>query len=97
MTEQNIFAQIIARAWGDDGFRAQLVADPSAVLRAEGIEVLSTGPRLVVVEDTEEKRHLVLPVRPTELSDDALDEVAGGTHELGRKDPFGKWGFTYTD
>lgn len=89
MTEQNSFAKILVQAWDDDGFRAKLIANPSAVLRAEGIEVPAAGPRLVVVEDTEERRHLVLPLRPTELADDALNEVAGGGHSWW--DPRGDW------
>ena len=33
------YERIIAKAWADDGFKAQLLADPAAVAAAEGIAV----------------------------------------------------------
>jgi Nitrile hydratase, alpha chain len=73
----NAFAKVIAKAWGDDAFRAQLLADPNAALAAEGITA-PEGKTFAIVEDTDDVVHVVLPARPTELSDDELDSVAGG-------------------
>lgn len=42
-------SKIIARAWIDDAFKKQLVADPAAVLRAAGLAV-PTGAEVVVDE-----------------------------------------------
>jgi len=70
-------AQIIAKCWSDSTFKAKLLADPVAVLQAEGLPV-PAGMRLEVVEDTPQRVHWVLPARPTDLSDDALEQVAGG-------------------
>ncbi|HXH34280.1 MAG TPA: NHLP leader peptide family RiPP precursor [Plantibacter sp.] len=77
MSEQNAYAQIIAKAWGDDAFRAQLLADPTAAFAGEGVE-LPAGKRVVVNEDTADLINITLPARPSELSDEALDSVAGG-------------------
>jgi hypothetical protein len=73
----NPFAKVIAKAWGDDTFHAQLLADPNGALAGEGIKA-PEGKKFAVVEDTDDVLHVVLPARPTELSDDELDSVAGG-------------------
>jgi len=47
-------------------------------LKAEGIDV-PAGIKVTVLENTDKQFHLVLPHQPTgELSDEALDGVAGG-------------------
>ena len=82
MTDANTaFAKVIAKAWGDDAFRAQLLADPTAALAREGINA-PEGKTFAIVEDTDDVVHVVLPARPTELSDDELDSVAGGMSYL---------------
>ena len=72
---------LVARCWADPAFKARLLADPAAVLQAEGLP-LPAGMRLEVVEDTPQRVHWVLPARPTDLSDDALEQVAGGSPYL---------------
>ncbi|MFV3127225.1 NHLP leader peptide family RiPP precursor [Niveispirillum sp. KHB5.9] len=72
-----ITGRIIAKAWADEGFKARLLADPTAVLKAEGLAI-PAGIVVSVVEDTSSLRTLVLPARPTDLSDDDLDTAAGG-------------------
>ena len=70
--------KIIAKAWRDPAFKAELIANPAAALKAEGIDV-PAGMTVTVLENTDELFHLVLPPMPTdELSDEALDTVAGG-------------------
>lgn len=75
--QQKAFAAIVANSWSDADFRAQLVADPTATLKANGVDV-PEGKRVVVVEDSDTEFHIVLPTRPAELSDEELDSVAGG-------------------
>ena len=70
--------KIIAKAWRDPAFKAELIANPAAALKAEGIDV-PAGMTVTVVENTDKQFHLVLPPVPTdELSHEALDAVAGG-------------------
>ena len=69
--------KVIAKAWADEGFKARLLADPAAVLAAEGLQT-PAGVTLKVLENTAGVFNLVLPVRPAELSDSDLDQVAGG-------------------
>ena len=79
MTENNPeLGKIIAKAWRDPAFKAELIANPATALKAEGIDV-PAGMTVTVLENTDELFHLVLPPVPTdELSDEALDAVAGG-------------------
>ena len=70
--------KIIAKAWRDPAFKAELIANPAAALKAEGIDV-PAGMTVAVVENTDKQFHLVLPPVPSgELSDEALDGVSGG-------------------
>jgi nitrile hydratase len=51
-------AQVVARAWLDDAFRARLLADGSAAVRELGIEVGAL--KLIVVENTPEVHNLIV-------------------------------------
>lgn len=77
-SQDNKYAQLVARAWRDTAFKARLLADPKAVLHEMGLEV-PAGVEVAVVENTAQKVTLVLPAAPTgELSEEDLDRVAGG-------------------
>jgi hypothetical protein len=82
------FAKIIAKAWRDPAFKAELIANPAAALKAGGIDV-PAGMTVTVVENTDKQFHLVLPPVPTdELSDEALDAVAGGAYAFSLRHTF---------
>ncbi len=69
--------QLIARCWADEGFKKKLLADPAATLKAEGV-TLPAGLTVKALENTDKVFHLVIPAKPTDLSDEDLDKVAGG-------------------
>src|SRR6476620_7518390 len=70
---------VIAKCWSDDGFKKKLLADPADTLKAEGINIeMQAGMTLKAVENTDKVYHLVIPAKPTELSEEQLDMVAGG-------------------
>jgi Nitrile hydratase, alpha chain len=75
--------KVIASAWSDDDYKARLVADPKSVLSEAGV-ALDDGAEIKVVEETAEVRYLVIPAAPAEgeLSEDALDQVSGGTTKV---------------
>ena len=78
----NAFGKIIAKAWRDPAFKAALIANPAAALKAEGIDV-PAGVTVTVLENTDKQFHLVLPPKPTgELSEEALEAVAGGFRQI---------------
>jgi len=69
--------RIIARCWSDEDFKKKLLADPLAILQADGV-ILAGGVKVIVLENTDESFHLVIPANPTDLSDDDLKIIAGG-------------------
>src|ERR1700736_4124164 len=71
------YSQLIAKCWADEGFKRKVLTDPVATLRAEGVEV-PAGLSYVAHENTEKVVHLVIPAKPTDLSDEDLAQVAGG-------------------
>ena len=75
----NQWGQIVAKTWQDDAFKKRLLANPSAVLKDEGLAV-APGVQIRVVENTDKVQHLTLPARPRggELSEAELAGVAGG-------------------
>ena len=76
-TKNQKMSQILAKCWSDAAFKASLLADPVAVLKAQGVEV-PAGVQVRVVEDTDQVVHWVLPAKPGALSDADLEGVAGG-------------------
>jgi hypothetical protein len=72
--------QVFSRAWTDPGYKARFLSDPAGVMAEAGIAT-PEGMEFRVVENTDDVIHIVLPPEPTEeleLSDDALELVAGG-------------------
>jgi hypothetical protein len=77
--------KIIAKAWRDPAFKAELIANPAAALKAEGVDV-PDGMAVTVLENSDNQFHLVLPPVPTgELSDEALVVVAAGYCKCARR------------
>lgn len=75
---QQAWGKVVAKAWSDELFKKRLLADPAAVLKENGIEV-PKEVNVKVMEDSGKTIHLILPLRPEELSDEELNQVAGGT------------------
>jgi hypothetical protein len=69
---------IRSKAASDPAFRVKLLSSANDVLASIGVK-LPPGLTIRFVEDTAATRHFVLPPRAgAELSDQALDRVAGG-------------------
>ena len=70
--------EIISQAWADPEFKARLLERPAEVFGEHGLE-LAGNAELRAVESTANVVYLMLPAKPSEeLSDDALENVAGG-------------------
>jgi hypothetical protein len=76
-TASQILNRILSRCWSDASYKAKLLADPAGVFKAEGLP-MPKAVELCVLENTAELSYLVIPVRPAELTDEALDAAAGG-------------------
>ena len=57
---QRIYTDIVAKYYGDPDFKARMDADPTAVLRAEGLDV-PEGARVELLFNTDNLVHIVLP------------------------------------
>jgi len=78
MTDQSKqYQQLIAKCWADEAFKQRLLADPAATLKAEGLDV-PKGVSVRVLENTAQVFNLVIPLVPTDISDEGLVSVAGG-------------------
>jgi len=90
-------AVLINKAWKDEAFRQELIADPAAVIQRELDLTVPAGVAITVVQESPSTLCLVIPANPfadegRELSDDELAVVAGGTSggkATGRLDPRG--------
>ena len=73
------YAKVVAQAWSDETYKDGLLRDPRAVLAEAGLEVPASF-ELTVVEDSADKRHLVLPRKPEEgeINEEVLTSAAGG-------------------
>jgi hypothetical protein len=69
--------QLIAKCWADESFKKKVLANPAATLRAEGLEI-PAGVSYVAHENTEKMVHLIIPAKPTDLSDEDLRDVVAG-------------------
>jgi hypothetical protein len=75
---QKAYGKVVAKAWGDDDFKAKLLADPKTVLEESGLAI-PQDVEFRVVENTDKTIHLILPPEPAELlSEEELEMVAGG-------------------
>ena len=63
--------KLYASTWMSDDVRSKLKADPHSVLAQHGIDV-PKGRKVKVLEDTADTVHIVIPQRPSHLSDKDL-------------------------
>ena len=75
--------RLIEKAWKDEEFRKQLVADPEGTVSRELGVQLPAGVKVRVVEETPDAFVLVIPSRSDQppsgkLSTGELEQVAGG-------------------
>ncbi len=83
MTRADFEAQLVAKAWQDENFKRELLNNPKAVFEREIGQKAPESFEVTVVEETPNHLYMVLPVKPAiedseELSDQALEAVAGG-------------------
>lgn len=83
--QQEVYAQIVQKAWEDPQFKSELVANPVAVIeRVSGGKVaLPAGQKLVAVDQTDDSTiYFNIPrqvnLDSLELTEEQLEQVAGG-------------------
>ena len=78
--DKNKMNTLIAACWKDDALKQRFLSDPHGVLAEHGMDV-PEGMNVNVVENTDNTVHVTLPAVPVghaELSDEELENAAGG-------------------
>jgi hypothetical protein len=73
---------LIVKAWRDPEFRRNIIKDPKGMLEAQLGGKLPAQMTIYVHEENEDVLHLSIPMPPSnisELSDQDLEKIAGGT------------------
>ena len=70
--QKSIQARVIAKAWTDEKYRESLINDPKQTLELEGF---TSSPELVIVQDTKDKKHFVLPQVPEDLNELSAEDI----------------------
>ncbi len=89
MSEQNhkksrkeMEAEMIAKAWKDEGYKKELLSNPKKVIGREFRITFPEQTNVQVLEENPSTLYFVLPMRPdlsaAELSEEQLEVVAGG-------------------
>ncbi len=85
---QKVYGKLVAKAWSDDNFKAELLSDPMKVFKENSIEV-PDGIEVLMVENTADTMHFILPPEPSdELTDHQLEGEAGGVAGAGCDGPY---------
>ena len=78
-TGATTYGELIARAWTDADFAAKLKSDPAAALAEAGVDV-PAGAKVTSYFAEENEIVVLVPPKPSEeLSDEALEAMAGGS------------------
>jgi hypothetical protein len=81
-TRKDLEIHLITRALKDESFRAELIANPKAVIEQEIGSKLPDELKITVLEETEDTIYMVLPCNPYEgLSEEELKASLGMTYE----------------
>ena len=81
LNRQEMESLIVQRAWKDDAFRDEFVADPKATIEKYSGQKLPAELTIVALAEDDKTIHFVIPPKPAnadELSDEDLEKVAGG-------------------
>lgn len=82
MTHRDLETALIEKCWKDPEFRKEVLQDPKGMLERHIGQKLPPNLQVFVHEENANTLHFSLPPAPsnlTELSDEELETVAGGT------------------
>lgn len=87
--EQKLYAEVVQKAWEDEAFKKELIANPvEAIENLTGHKLnIPEGKTLVVRDQTEENTiYINIPANQevnAELSEEELENAAGGVYDPG--------------
>lgn len=71
-SENNLRQQIIQKAWEDEAFKKQLLADPRAAIKEAFQVEIPEGVEVKALEEQTNSYYLVIPVSPADSSQAAV-------------------------
>ena len=81
LNRQDVETLIVKRAWQDEAFRAEFLADAKGTIEKYSGQKLPPELKVVALAEDDKTIHFVIPPEPAnadELSDEDLEKVAGG-------------------
>jgi hypothetical protein len=84
-TRRDLETALIEKCWKDPDFKKQVTSDPKGMLERHTGQKLPAPIKIFIHEEDANTLHFSIPLAPsnlTELSDDELEKVAGGTDLL---------------
>ena len=84
-TRRDLETALIEKCWKDPDFKKQVISDPKGMLERHTGQKLPAQIKIFIHEEDANTLHFSIPLAPsnlTELSDDELERVAGGTDLL---------------
>ena len=81
LSRHQMEALIVQRAWKDEAFRAEFLADAKGTIEKYSGQKLPADVKVVALAEDDKTIHFVIPPKPAnadELSDEDLEKVAGG-------------------
>jgi hypothetical protein len=85
VTRRDLETALIGKCWKDSEFKKAILSDPKGMLEHHIGQKLPTQVKILIHEEDANTLHFSIPPAPsnlTELSDDDLEKVAGGTDLL---------------
>ena len=86
LTRHDLEAKIVKHCWEDEAFRKEFLGDPTGTFVKYLKVPADSLPKISVHQEAPGSWHIVLPAKPaiaSELSDEELERVAGGTVPTG--------------
>jgi hypothetical protein len=86
ITRRDLETHLIEKAWKDPEFKRQVVSDPKGMFEKHFGQKLPDGLKIIIHEEDASTVHFTIPPAPSnisELSDEDLEKVAGGTDLIG--------------
>ena len=85
-TRRDVETALIEKCWKDPDFKKQVISDPKGMLERHTGQKLPAQIKIFIHEEDANTLHFYLPPAPSnvsELSDEELERVAGGTDVIG--------------
>lgn len=81
---KNLYKKIVVKAWEDESFKKELIANPLETLNQFTNSKLDFGGKNIQIEDQTDRNIIYLNIPPkmdfenVELSEEQLEKIAGG-------------------